>query len=230
MLLHQDHLFSIFFGDKRTAITAGQCSIDNMQLAAPTKFLHLQHLAILKQTHSTDGLLITEPTIVPYAHEGDYLITQLKQVGLAVITADCLPILLFDPITQTIAAIHAGWRGSVDDIATQALKHMQRACHVNAASVQVFFGPSAKTCCYEVSEDFAVKYATQETGACAIKRHNQWYFDVPLYNKIKLMHAGVPATAFHTTYNICTICNPAFCSYRRDMQSAQRQVTIIALT
>ncbi|MFA6066415.1 MAG: peptidoglycan editing factor PgeF [Candidatus Babeliaceae bacterium] len=234
MIMHRQSGLAIYFGDRRESFVPGQFYglKDPKELLQKELFegfaqiLGLQDLALLKQTHGTEGIIISKMhEYRPYEHEGDYLITNMPHLGLGIATADCLPIIFHDPIQQIIANAHAGWKGTLAGIAVKVVQAMQKAYNCSPAHIQVFFGPSARVCCYEVGEDFVQNVKLKKY----IKNiDNKKYFDVPLYNKLLLIDAGISAGAINSDYNICTMCDLHFCSYRRD-NNAQRQVTIVTL-
>src|SRR5579872_6933735 len=112
--------FNIFFGNKETSISqewyhAGQAvSLAQEQVFQPFyNELELQDLILLKQTHSTQGIVLSDPLPASFAHEGDYLITSFKNVGIGILTADCLPVVAVDTSKAIVGIAHAGWRGAV---------------------------------------------------------------------------------------------------------------------
>lgn len=242
MLIHNDFLFSLYFGDKRESfapklfydIPTNQELLAQHQFKTVRQLMKPKSLIVLNQTHSVDGFFIEKQEdlikFAPYVRDGDYLITRLSKIALGMATADCLPLVIFDPINKVIAVIHAGWRGSVNKIAQKALAHMTRVSGTQPESVKIFFGPCAKNCCYEIQEDCLRILDDQGFGnQVVIARHDAYFFDLPLYNKLLLEEVGVPASAFHMSYNACTICDENFCSYRRDRENAARQMTVVAL-
>jgi copper oxidase (laccase) domain-containing protein len=107
---------------------------------------------------------------------------------------------------------------------------MEQQCGTQLSAVKVFFGPSAKVCCYEVKSDFEKHLESfQDKDKVLLRRREKWYLDLPLLNTLQLKAYGLKNEAFHTTYNMCTIGNEAFCSYRRQGSQAERQLTIVAL-
>lgn len=242
MLFHHDSLFSIAFGDKKNSFKATQFYnvpttaqlLAEKQFQAVNRLIPLEHLLVLKQTHSIQGYAFVTPDDVlnyrPYLFEGDYIITNLSHVGLGVATADCLPIVVYDSHHHAIALIHAGWRGSVGHIAIRALEHMQRVFGTQPAHIKVFFGPSARVCCYVVDEAFMQQIPEVELHDDVFREcKGQLFFDLPLYNRLLLERVGVDKGLFHLEYNVCTICSDTLCSYRRDGEKANRQMTIVAL-
>lgn len=236
MQMHKTQRFSIFFGDEATSFVPqefygcqDEAEIRNSPpFAQISKKLGIKLLGVVKQVHGTDGLLIKNEADVlgkPYAVAGDYLITSVPGIGLAIATADCLPIVLYDPVQHVAAAVHAGWRGSVAGIAPNVVANMQEQFTSKPEDVIVFFGPSAGVCCYEVDAQFIE--ALPEQSACVVIRDGRYYFDTKHYNQLALQRAGVQE--FVTDYWRCTICSPGFCSYRRDGKASKRQMTIVAL-
>lgn len=208
---------------------ADEAAIRNSeQFRAVSEQLGITQLAVIKQVHGVAGLVIQKPEELPprpYAVEGDYLITSVPGIGLAVATADCLPIIFYDPVQHVVAAVHAGWRGSVAGIAEKVLAQMQAVFGTEPDDVTVFFGPSGGSCCYEVDEQFVEQLP--ERGDFLASRSGRYYFDNLHYNRQLLQRCGVKN--FVEAYWRCTICSARFCSYRRDGTAAKRQMTIVTL-
>lgn len=260
MILHSDERFLISFGEKTESFPATSLYniSDESALLATNPFNRAAHVMrlergiVLKQTHGTTGYVIKSlgelVHFKPYANEGDYLITSLAGVGLAVATADCLPIIMYDPRAHAIGIVHAGSAGSFGGIATKMFDDFVNFFGTdpahgfgggsvgdfagNSGGVRIFFGPSACSCCYEVQEDFLDRLAASgrdplQKTIC--RREGKIYFDLPLFNRLILEEIGIPSDAFDMRYNKCTICTPTFCSYRREGAAAYRQMTIAAL-
>ena len=242
MILHSDPLFDLYFGDQRDSFFRHQFYdiqnsdelLSQKQFVQAKKIMHIKQLVVLKQTHSAAGFSLQTVTdaqqLPPYYKDGDYLITNIAHIGLGVASADCLPIIFLDSQTNTIAIAHAGWLGSVQQIAIKTIEHMQRDFGTELGYLKVFFGPSARACCYEVTEDFLKNLESFSCTEQVIQqRNNHLYFDLPLFNRLQLENLGVQKASFHMNYNICTMCNPSFCSHRRDGTDSKRQMTIVAL-
>jgi len=234
-LLHNHPRFKIYFGDAideiYPALYTGSAIAEGLyqKLQQIKQELVLSELIFLKQTHSTQGYLVTAP-FAPFSKEGDYLITALTGVGVGIMAGDCLPILFFDPITNTAAIAHAGWRGAFMGIAQQTIMHMQKAYGVTTSSLQIFLGPSARDCCYTVNALFASDPALQEYKSIVLQeRNNMLYFDLPTFICLKLEQAGINKDAINLQYNLCTICNNRFFSHRVQAAQAGRQMTVIGL-
>ena len=110
------------------------------------------------------------------------------------------------------------------------LEQMQREYGTGLDALQVFFGPAAKTCCYEVKEDFLPhieKFSFRDQ--LVIERSGKMFFDTTLCNKLQLMECGVKPEACEFAYNECTMCEGSYCSHRRYRESQDRQLTVVAL-
>lgn len=112
-------------------------------------------LAIPLQSHSENICSVNTPGEY---EDCDALITNTKGLALIITIADCVPILLFDPIQNAIGVVHAGWRGTANAIVKRALYKMKEEFRTDIKNVLAFIGPSAGVCCYEVSEEVAVKF------------------------------------------------------------------------
>lgn len=231
-MIHNAKNFKIYFGDAQDAISKSEdCIPSEVALVTHEKFqsvtkkLDLEHLAFLNQTHSNRGMEVAN-TIPAFDEEGDFLITKRPGIGIGIMTADCLPIIMYDRQNHVAAAIHAGWRGAVAGIVQNTLEQMQKRgskCH----DLQVFLGPSAKRCCYQVAEEFKNALAHSMAQSVLSKKNNSYYFDLPLFACLQLHEAGV--ITIIQDYNHCTLCDHRYFSYRRQGATAGRQMSIIRL-
>ena len=152
---------------------------------------------------------------------GDGLTTNLPNLTIGVTVADCVPVLLFDPVSGAIAALHAGRAGTTLNIAAAGVQAMVAAYGTQPGDLHAAVGPSAGPCCYEVSETMAAECAA--AGVAARGRH----LDLWTTNQQQLEAAGLK-TAHIAVSGRCTICTPQFHSYRRD-KSRARNLAIISL-
>lgn len=239
MLIHNNPLFSIYFGNADDGISADQYLHHpkrvKLLLLEPykklQKLMHLEDLFFLNQMHSDTGVIVSEKgQFEPFALQGDYLITDQKHIGIGVMTGDCLPIIFYDNLHNVAAIVHAGWRGSVAHVALKALADLQTHFGTKIEHMRIFFGPSAKSCCYQVGQEFE-KHLEQFSFADQIlyKEEKGIMFDLPLCNKLQLEHVGVAKEAFRLEYNSCTICDPKYCSYRREGANGSRQMTVVVI-
>src|SRR5579863_335921 len=162
-------------------------------------------MASLKQIHSAVCLL-AKSTEAACAGEGDALITNHSGIAVSVRTADCYPILLADPATRSVAAVHAGWRGTAAAVVRETLARMQREFGTRPGDVWAAIGPGIGVCCYEVGEEVARKFGRSSAG----------HIDLAAANRRQLLAAGVARERIHSL-DLCTYCDAArFHSYRRD--------------
>ncbi len=242
MLIHSNPLFQIYFGDAQDQLNpAYYLDLPDEPILTLESFAHLkktmrlQELMFARQTHGIHGIVIdstTQFTVKPFKNESDFLITDLANVGIGVMTADCLPIVLHDKVNGVVAIAHAGWKGTVAGIAVKTVERMQKMYGTRGENLTVFFGPSAKPCCYQVDKNFKQNLDgfAHPDKVLFERSDGNLYFDLALLNRIELEAIGVRKDAFHLEYNMCTICTESFCSFRRDGQRAYRQMTIVSLT
>ncbi len=182
-----------------------------------------KQLAIPKQSHSNNVVNVNTPG--KYS-ECDALITDRKRLALAVSVADCVPILLYDPIKKVIGAVHAGWKGTASKIVKRTIEKMKIEFNASPENLFVFIGPSAGACCYEVGEGVAVMFDNKN-----VYLHGKKMFvDLKGENKLQLEESGVVSEKIEVSSQ-CTICEERlFHSYRRDGKKAGRMKAIIYLT
>ncbi len=145
----------------------------------------------------------------PLAGIADAMITNQPGVVLLSMHADCLPILLVDPLTPAVGVVHAGWRGTVANVAGAAISAMSDAFGTDPGSVLAYLGPSISAACYEVGDDVAAAW-TALTGSddqrSAIQPFaGRWTFDLAGANAHLLHAAGVRPENLEQS-GICTRC------------------------
>lgn len=149
---------------------------------------------------------------------------------LAVHCADCVPILLADPVRRAVAAVHTGWRGTAAGAAASGVRAMHEAFGSRPADLRAAIGPAIGPCCYLVDapvlERFGASPGRDDVFAAAAP--GQWRLDLWEANRRQLEDAGVPAGAV-VTARLCTSDHPElFFSHRRDGRSG-RMAALIAL-
>ena len=123
----------------------------------------------------------------------DALMTNEAGVCIGVSTADCIPVLLYDPIQRASCAIHAGWRGTVQRIAEKAVGRMTETYGTNPKDIIAQIGPGIHLESFEVGEE--VYEAFEKAGfpmAQISKRYEKWHIDLPECNRLQLVAAGIP--------------------------------------
>jgi polyphenol oxidase len=208
-------------------------------------------LITLKQFHS-DVIHLFESTPTDPCH-GDASITNSPGLLLVIQTADCVPILLVDPKKRAIAAIHAGWRGTLARIAAKTIGKMQMHFGTNPREILAAIGPSIGPCCYEVGTEVATQFLSQFPDAPGYfdefrtgdePNPIQWLnmmppghqpppkgvlLDLRKANRSQLLAAGLRPQNIHTI-DLCTACRPDLLfSYRKQGPQSGRLMSIIAI-
>ncbi|MGR3361038.1 MAG: peptidoglycan editing factor PgeF [Paracoccus sp. (in: a-proteobacteria)] len=189
-------------------------------------------LATVKQVHSADVVTLAAGEDVEAIRDqrADGIVTARRDVALAVLTADCQPILLADPQAGVIGACHAGWRGALSGV-IEATVAVMRA--LGATQIRAVIGPSISQRAYEVGQDFMEDFLLEDPDYhrfFAGGPNGKPMFDLPSFGLSRLRAAGVEAEwSGHCTYS-----DPArFFSYRRATHEGQadygRLISAIAL-
>lgn len=178
--------------------------------------------AFTKQVHGTDVRIVgKKDAIVPEnldRPECDGLASSDKNLPLYCFTADCVPVLLHDPENEVIAAVHAGWRSSVNDILGEAVQKMKKlgACENKICAA---IGPAIGTCCFEISEDVKTeisRYLNGDTDGVIFpgKREGKYFADLREANKRRLIKLGLNEQNIDVS-DECTMCkNEKYWSHR----------------
>jgi YfiH family protein len=233
---------SWYFGDAADGLFSSPLATDELKDRC-SKLAHkldLQTIILLTQTHSTEGHVVNDAFLSSTNHilgaSGDFLITKCKNVGIGVLTADCLPIVIIDPLSGIVAIVHAGWRGTRAHIVIKAIEQLEKEYNLDKTALKLYFGPAAGTCCYQVQPDFLQAETGEQTekekreqkqllASCIQQREQKLFFDIIAYNKQLLLAYGIAEDQINTNEHCCTICNKNYCSYRRDT-TTKRQITL----
>ncbi|MBQ6431358.1 MAG: peptidoglycan editing factor PgeF [Oscillospiraceae bacterium] len=154
--------------------------------------------------------------LTPVDHECDGLVTNEKNVVLTVFSADCTPVLLYDPVCGAIGAVHAGWRGTAAEIAGKAAQRMCAEFGSKPENIRAAIGPCIGPCCFETDADVpeAMLSAFGDAANAAIRPvGKKYYVNLKELNAIALRRAGVTQI---DVASACTACEPErFWSHRR---------------
>ena len=189
-------------------------------------------LAILRQVHSARVETLTAPP-EPSVIEADAVVTATPGIALAILTADCTPILLADPKAGIIGAAHAGWRGAVDGIIGNVVSAMEKI-GANPSDIIAAYGPTIHAQNYEVGDKFMADFlALHPDGECHFHTPpgKRPHFDLPGFVTAQLQAAGLGT--IEQTGN-CTYAHPGrYFSHRYATHRGTRtgrQVAVIGLT
>jgi len=208
-------------------------------------------LALLKQFHSAVALFLASPPGEPC--KGDASLTNSRGILLGVQTADCVPILLVDRKERAVAAIHAGWRGTLARAAEKTVGEMRKQFGSKPADILAALGPSIGGCCYEVGTELVTKFTSQFADAAEYfdelrtgEEPNplQWLnmmppghqpppnnvrLDLGKANRSQLLAAGLRECNIFAS-NLCTACHTGLLfSYRREGANSGRLLSAIGL-
>ena len=194
--------------------------LENYRILGQALGFRLTELVFPRQTHTDIVRKVTrenagEGLFFPVEPECDALITNEPGMGLVVFTADCTPILLWDSVTGAVGAVHAGWRGTVADIAGKAVKAMVDHYGCEAKNIRAAIGPNIGPCCFETDSDVpdGVLAVLGEEGERFIRKSGvKYHVDLKGVNEALLRRAGVDTI---DVSKACTACEPErFWSHR----------------
>jgi YfiH family protein len=164
---------------------------------------------------------------------GDALVTNLSGIFLIIKTADCLPILLVDEAGRAIAAVHCGWKGTLDRVVEKVVLGMKEHYGSDPKEVLAAFGPCIGKDCYQVGEDVRGGFADRRFPDVLFRplpgRRGKFLLDLQEANRIQLLQLGVRAKNIFSV-DVCTHCHSSFFSYRRDKSRAGRMLSFIGMS
>jgi YfiH family protein len=182
----------------------------NYAIMADALDFDLNHLVLTHQVHSDIVRRVTKQDAQGLDHhlypECDALITADPGTALAVFTADCTPILLQDPVTGAVGAVHAGWRGTAADIAGKTVRAMRTEFGCDPKNIRAAIGPNISACCFACDADVP-EAMVRALGNAALKHIRQqddkYYVNLKEINAQFLRNAGVHHIEISTA---CTMC------------------------
>ncbi|MCQ2204793.1 MAG: peptidoglycan editing factor PgeF [Bacteroidales bacterium] len=176
------------------------------------------------QIHSANIACI-EKTGVSILDSVDALITTLPGTGIYMLTADCVPILVEDAENGVVAAIHAGWRGTAEQITAKTIRKIKKEYNSQPQELKVYIGPHIKSCCFEVGEE--VVRGIGEKYIDGYSENNKPKINLTKANIDQLLSEGIMESNINVDSR-CTCCS-GLPSWRRE-KTADRIGSIIAIT
>jgi hypothetical protein len=204
--------------------------IRNQELLAQKIGYDRTRLVHMRQIHS-DRIVIADHSMHDFENppECDALITDQSGIPLMVMTADCTPVLLFDPVKNVIAVAHAGRAGAVKGIVPKTIQKMRERFASRLEDILVVLGPSIQSCCYEVGEKIAKEVTDDGFGYAVVKREARFYLEVNAIIKKQLEEMGLKKEQLEDL-DICNACeHENFFSYRADRQTTGRIAGVLML-
>ena len=189
-------------------------------------FSHLgitpEEVAFPMQCHSNHAVVVSGAGSFEAC---DALLTKTRRVPLAISVADCLPVFLFDPNNYAIAAIHAGWRGTVASITSEAVRSMMREWGSDPSNLVAYLGPGADVCCYEIRMDVGDLFEADLVE----QRGGKQFLNLKKANVRQLTISGLKEDNIEVSRS-CTMCQAdLFHSFRREKERSGRMMGVIVL-
>lgn len=187
-----------------------------------------------RQTHSDRVVIVTSGTDPSALADTDALITNEQGLIICVQTADCVPVLLFDPQKKVVAAVHAGWRGTVSKIAQKTIQQMSDKFGCQPGEIIAGIGPSIHMHAYEVGPEVVEAVESNFSNSPALLKPSlhsgKAYFDLWEANKTVLIESGIQEENIEIM-GLCSFEHAGlFYSARRDGTDTGRMVSGISLT
>lgn len=211
-------------------------------------------LVSLRQVHSDLIHCVSQTAKLPLA--GDGLITNTPGLLLAVLTADCLPVIVVDPKHRAVGVFHAGWRGTVKRIVEKGVGEMRKHFDSDPAQLRAAIGPGIRNCCYQVGPEVKDTFQAQFAYGAELFRetkerdeiHERYpllfltarapghselpkriFLDLAEANRRQLLDAGIPARNI-SDLGMCTSCKPElFFSHRAEKGRTGRMMAVVGI-
>lgn len=205
-----------YCGDKEEAI-----SLNRQLLSIHTLGISPDRIVMPHQTHGSETRMVTSALLsssaADYLEGVDAVMTDEEMLCIGVSTADCIPILVYDPVKRTACAIHAGWRGTCSRIALKAVGAMMSAYGSHTTDIRCVIGPGISATAFEVGDEVYEVFSDAGFDMGSIAFHtNKWHIDLKACNKQQLMEMGIKEE---------TIFDCGICTYSDNQRwfSARRQ-------
>lgn len=215
---------SLSYGDtanslKNRKLFLGQLGLELSDLVC-AKQVHASKVMYAKEEDRGRGALYFEDSI----EDTDAFITDKRNLPLAIFTADCLSIFLYDSKTPAVGLIHAGWRSTKENICAKTIISMREKFNTAPQDLYASFGPCIRSCCYEVGSDFKVIFPSG-----VAQKGGRLFLDLIAVNKQQLLSLGVREENMSDS-EACTSCqNEEFFSYRKEGKGCGRMMSVMML-
>ena len=183
--------------------------------------INAKNLAVPEQVHSAVVEFARCPGMYPVA---DGLVTTNSNILLTLKVADCVPVFLYEPLKRIIGLVHSGWRGTVENILSNAIKLMEKN-GAESKDIRCFLGPAIGICCYEVDGEVAKIF---DDKVKVKMEERKWRVGLQEQIRLQLVSVGVQKKNIRSS-EICTYESQGYHSYRRDGENAGRMVAFLRL-
>lgn len=188
--------------------------------------LNVSEITRAKQVHGTNIEIVNGNQF--FYDNTDALISNIENSLLLLNFADCVPVILYSEKDNTGAAVHAGWRGTRDEIVSETVEKMRRELGIKPENITALIGPAISKCCFETGEEVFDVLIKDKTKTELYKKAGDKYFiDLKLLNKYQLVNTGV------TNIDICDYCtccmSGIFFSYRKEKGVTARHSAVVKI-
>lgn len=223
------------FSDERLNMAFDSCDrdvvIENRKKFCQSLGINYEDLVCLQQVHENN---IAEVSSLDKGNgaldaltaifQSDGAVTVDKEVPIAILTADCIPLFFYDYENKAIGLAHAGYKGVLEGISKELINMMKQRYKSRPENILVGIGPTIRACCYEVGKEFKEYFPNH-----VISREGKLYCDLVRANWKELLSSGIKETNIVDS-GFCTSCsNEEFFSYRKEKNTAERIMSLIML-
>ncbi len=193
--------------------------LKNRKILAKKLNFKIENLATMEQVHQ-NNIEVIVPQTDRKILRCDGIITNAKNIPLMVMVADCIPILLYDPVTMAIGAVHAGRNGTFLKIIQKAILKMQSEFKSNPKDILISLGTAINRCCYEIDESLA-NITIKNFGKKYIEiREKKYYLNLQLLNLDQLLEMKIQKENIQIDQK-CSCCDTNYFSYRREKNTGR---------
>jgi len=219
----QDGNMSFTFGGTQNTLENRRKFLSNLGIdyrdLITAKQTHGKNVGYMHKENKGMGALDYESAV----SDTDGFITDQPGVPLAILTADCLSIFIYDPRRPAIGILHAGWRGTEKNIAQAGVSRMREEFNSRPEDLQIGFGPSIRSCCFQVENDFKSNFPFGLR-----KRDGRVFMDIALINQRQLVACGVKEENIFDPA-LCTYSDHDLFSFRKEAENAGRLISVMML-
>ena len=229
------HLSSLNLGENRG--DASENVIENYRRLGEATGIATHHMAFTRQVHGNDVRIVTEDDVhtlmggVPY--DADGIVTNIPDLAIIAFTADCVPLLLHDPVNKVAGAVHCGWRSTVADIMANAVYQMQKL-GADPAVMQAAIGPAIGYCCFEVGPEVpeaVIKLLPDDHDGIIRAGERDGKFSVDLREAIarRLVQLGLQRESIVISDECTVCCHDKYWSHRYTKGERGSQAALIMI-
>ena len=203
-----------------------EADLDLLERVAGAQAVHA-----LRQVHGNDVQVLGSVARPDALAVGDALVTRIPRTAVAIKAADCVPVLLADPVSGAVAGAHAGWRGTLVRVVEAAARALAAEAGAPPSRLNAVIGPAIRACCFEVGPEvvsaFRDKGHDVDRFALRPRATGRPHLDLVLANRLQLLAEGLREDSIEDTA-LCTRCQPVFHSYRREGPGVGRNWSVVA--